>query len=77
MPELFRVAAYAMIGAANASPVSTAAGTASSTRHERGMPNAVMTRMNATAIVTRRKEIHASSPSTRSATRIGVAAIAS
>ena len=66
-----------MIGAANASPVSTTAGSAKSTRHERGMPKAVITRMNATAIVVRRTAIHASSPSTRSRTRIGVATIAS
>ncbi len=75
--QLLSVAAYAMMGAANASPVNTAAGTASTTRDERGIPNAVITRMNATAIVVRRTAIHASSPSTMSPTRMGVAEIAS
>ena len=72
------VAAYAMIGALNASPVSTAAGTASNDerrprhaeRDEHGRERGGDRRAAAAPI-------HASSPSTRSTTRIGVAVIAS
>src|SRR5918994_1993198 len=71
--EFFRVAAYAMIGAANPRPVNTAAGIASTTDGDLGMPKPSITSTNAEAIAVNRTATHASSPRTRSDTRIGVA----
>ena len=60
-----RVAEKAMIGAAKARPVSTAAGMASSASGLRGMPNRVSTSMKTVAMVAIRKPIQASSPISR------------
>jgi len=77
-PEsLWRVAAKPMIGAAKATPVSTANGMASSASGLRGIPNRVSTKRKTLAMVVRRNAIQLSSPMSRWWTSIGVARIAS
>ena len=69
-------AARAKVGTANASPVSTAAGTASTTHHEEKAPNGAATRTKIAAPVNRWKATTARWPPSTSTTRSGVASIA-
>ena len=71
------VAAKLMIAALKATPVSTAAGIASTASRERGMANSHSTPRKTVEISTIRKPIQASSPPTMWRTLRGVASIAS
>jgi hypothetical protein len=73
----FCVALNAKIGHANAMPVSTAAGSASSAPVGLMAPKATMTATNAAAEIVRRMALQPRSPRTRSRTPSGVASIAS
>ena len=73
---VFCVAEKATIGAANASPVSTAAGIARRISGEVAAPNTMMTSVKTLAISTSRAPIQARLPSAMSRPSIGVAYIA-
>lgn len=75
--SLSSVAAYAVIGAAKAMPVSSAAGTASTTSQLSAAPKSTRTARNSAADVVTRNATYSSWPTSRSGTRVGVASTAS
>ena len=70
------MAANAAIGPANAIPVRTAAGMASTICHEAAAPNSTMTNVKTVEIIVRRAAIQRRLPSAMSRGEIGVACIA-
>ena len=64
--------AHASIGAANASPVSTATGRAASTQGDSAAPKATITTMNTAQFITSRIVVNSRCPWNRSAGRSGV-----